>query len=101
MTKRQPIAEIGQYASCIPGRIRVGDSMMQMYLSLAPTRVAMLRDHFEQALVILLCRIKVGMQERATVMVAPAVYGFWIFAAPPLHAPFLLRARNALLAVFR
>src|ERR1700691_4661413 len=75
--------------------------VMQMDLRLAPSRVAMLSQNFDQAFVILLRRIKIGVNKRPAFMVAPPVGCLRILATPPLQAPLLLRARNPLLPILR
>src|SRR5580693_6755905 len=75
--------------------------MMEMDLDFAPARVAMLRYHLDQATVVLLRGIKVGVNKWAAVMVPPAVHCFRIFTPPPLQPTLLLGTRNALVTVFR
>src|ERR1700733_6475001 len=72
-----------------------------MNLDLAPTGVAMMRNHLQQAAVVLLRGIKIRMDKRTAVIVTPPVHHFRILAAPPLDAPFLLRARNTLVTAFQ
>jgi len=50
----------------------------------------------EQALVILLGRIEVGMHEGPFIVIAPLVDDFGILAHPEVKAAFLLRTRNPL-----
>src|SRR5450755_864055 len=101
VAKRQPLAEFRQHAPCVIGGVRLRDSVMQMNLDLSPARMAMLRDHFQQSLVVLLRGIEIRMNKGTAIMVAPAIDRFRIFAAPPLDPPLLFWARNPLLTIGR
>src|SRR5450755_1703077 len=76
MAKRQLVAKFREHAPRVLGRVGVRDSMMQMNLDLSPARVAMLRDHFQQAFVVLLRGIEISVNKGTAVMVAPAIDRF-------------------------
>jgi hypothetical protein len=62
---------------------------MQVNLNFPPARAAMLCQAFDVAPVILLRGIKIGMLERMTIAVAPAIGQLGVFPAPALQAAFL------------
>src|SRR5882762_9509620 len=69
--------------------------MMQVDLDLAPPCVTVLGQAVDEALVVLLGRIKVRVAERVSIGVAKGIDRLWIGAAPALETPLLLvRARE-------
>src|SRR5580700_4120861 len=66
MTKCQLIAKLRQHTPRVLRCIRMRNSMMQMDLGFAPTRMAMLGQNLEQALVILFRGIKIGVNKWPT-----------------------------------
>src|SRR6266849_11043926 len=100
MAKGQLVAEFSEDATGIFGGIGLRNSVVQMDLDFSPASVAVIGEHLEQSLVVLLSGIEVGVNKRAAVVVAPVVGNFGIFAHPRFQAALLLGARNALLAVF-
>ena len=100
MAKGQLVAEFGEDAARIFGCVGMRNPVVQMDLDFSPASVAVIGEHIEQALVVLLGGIEVGVNKRATVVVAPAVDNFGIFAHPRFQAALLLGARGALLTVF-
>src|ERR1700677_1956425 len=101
MAKCQPIAEFGEHTACVLSAIRMRRSVMEMDLNFSPTGVAMLGQPLEQALIVLLGRIKIGMQQWAAVVVSPTVENFRVFGRPIFQATLLLRVRDALTAIRR
>ena len=77
------------------------NTVVQMDLDFSPAGVAVIGEHLEQALVILLGRIEVSVVKRAAIVVAPEVDDFGIVANPGFQPALLLGTRGALLAVFR
>src|SRR6266849_10484136 len=100
MAKGQAVAEFSEDAAGIFGGIGLRNSVVQMDLDFSPASVAVIGEHLEQSLVVLLGGIEIGVDKRAAVVVSPAVDYFGIFAHPRFQAAFLLGARYALLAVF-
>src|ERR1700687_837132 len=78
----------------------MGNSVVNMNFNFSPAGLAVVGEHLEQALVVLLGGVEVGVNERAAIVVAPVVDGFGILARPPFQAALLLGARGVLLAVF-
>jgi hypothetical protein len=72
---------------------------VEMNLDFSPAGMAVIGEHIEQALVVLLGGVEVRVDKRTAIGISPAVDHFGIFARPPLHPAFLLRTRGALLAV--
>jgi len=70
--------------------------MMKMDFNLSPPGVAMVRENFQQAFVVLLGWVKIGVDKRMSLRVPPSVRSFWVFCSPPFQTPFLLISRNAL-----
>src|SRR3977135_3503799 len=77
------------------------NTVVQMDLDFSPAGVAVIGEHIEQALVLLLGRIKGSVVKRAPLGVAPSVDDFGILANPRLQPALLLETRGTLLAVFR
>src|SRR5712671_3448720 len=100
MAKGQLVAEFSEDATGIFGGIGLRNSVVQMDLDFSPASVAVIGEHLDQALVVLLGGIEVGVNKRAAVVVSPLVDNFGIFAHPRFQAALLLGARDALLAVF-
>jgi hypothetical protein len=76
-------------------------SVMQVDLNFSPARVTVFGKHLEQSLIVLFSGIEVGVDEGPSIMIAPAVDHFGIFAHPPFQAALLLRERDAFKAVSR
>src|SRR6266436_5613340 len=98
MAKGQLVAEVGEDAAGVFGCVGMRNSVVQMDLDFSPASVAVIGEHLEQTLVVLLGWIEVGVNKRASVVVTPAVGNFGIFAHPRFQAALLLGARNTLLA---
>ncbi len=94
MAKGQPVAVFGEQLASIFGGIGMLHSVMQVNLDFSPTSMAVLGEHLQQTLIILLSGIEVGVSQRTSVVVAPAVDGLGIFAHPPFQAAFLLGTRG-------
>src|ERR1017187_4248619 len=71
-----------------------------MDLNFSPAGMAVLGENVEQALVVLLGGIEVGVDEWAAIVVSPAVDYFGIFSRPPFQAVLLLGTRYRLLSIF-
>src|ERR1700675_1337842 len=100
MAKGQLVAELGEDAAGVFGGIGLRNSVVQMDLDFSPASMAVIGEHLEQSLVVLLGGIEGGGDKRAAVVVSRAVDYFGIFACPRFQAALLLGARYALLAVF-
>src|ERR1700721_838544 len=100
MAKSQLVTVFREQLARIFSGVSMRNAMMKVNLHLAPTGVAMVGEHLDQALVILFGGIKVSVEKRSPVVVAPFVDSFRIFARPPFQAALLLGAWGALLAVF-
>ena len=100
MAKGQPVAEFREQLASVFGGIGMRSSVVQLDLNFSPAGMAVLGEHLEQALVVLLGGIEVGVDKWAAIVVSPAVDDFGIFARPPFQAALLLGTRDALLAVF-
>ena len=100
MARGQPVAEFSEQLARVFGGVGMRNSVVQMDLDFSPASVAVIGEHLEQPLVVLLSGIEVGVNKRAAVVVAPVVGNFGIFAHPRFQAALLLGARDALLAVF-
>src|SRR5208282_3731809 len=98
MLQGQPIAEFSEQPASVLGSVGIGNSVVQMDLDFSPAGMAMLGEHLDQPLVVLLGRVEVGVDKRTAIVVSPAVDDFGIFARPPLQPAFLLRTRGARLA---
>ena len=101
MAKSQLVAVLREQLTRILGRIRMRYAVVQVDFDLSPPGMAVIGQHLEQALVILFGRIKVSVDKRASVVVAPLIDNFWIFARPPFQPSLLLGAWSAFLTVFR
>src|SRR5208282_31260 len=101
MAEGQPVAVFGERLASVVGGVGMVHAVMQVNLDFSPASMAVLGQHLQQALVVLLGGIEVGVDQRTAIMVAPAVDDFGIFARPPFQATLLLVARDALIAVFR
>jgi hypothetical protein len=100
MAQSQSIAKFGEQTTRILSCVRVRDSVMQVDFNFSPTCVAVVGEHFDQVLVILLGGIEVGVNEWSAIVIAKIVDYFRILARPRFEATLLLRPRDALLAVF-
>src|SRR6266851_9443738 len=100
MAKGQAVAEFNEDAAGVFRSVGMWNSVMQMDFDFSPASVAVIGEHLEQPLVVLLSGIEVGVNKRAAVVVAPVVGNFGIFADPRIEAALLLGARDALLTVF-
>ncbi len=92
VAKCELVAKFRQNVPCVLGGIWLRHAVMQMNLDLAPTSMTVIGEHLEQAFIVLLSGIEVGMDERPAIVVSPAIYRLWIFAAPTFQAAFLLGA---------
>jgi hypothetical protein len=99
MAKHQLIAEFGEHTAGVLDAIGTRKSVMQMDLNFSPAGVAMLRQHLNQGLIVLLGGIKIGMDKRAAIVVTPAVDHFRILARPIFQAALLLGVRDALMTI--
>jgi hypothetical protein len=106
MAKGEVVAEFregaacvfGKGAACVFGGVGLRRSVVQVNLDFSPASMAVLGEHLEQALVVLLGGIEVGVDERAAIEITPAVDDFGIFADPRFEAALLLGTRGALRA---
>src|ERR1700675_3498236 len=96
MAKGQLVAELGEDAAGAFGGIGLRNSVVQMDLDFSPASMAVIGEHLEQSLVVLLGGIEVGVDKRAAVVVSRAVDYFGIFACPRFQAPLLVVSRYAL-----
>src|SRR5882757_9072203 len=94
MTKCQAVTKLGQQSTRVFRGVRVVPTMVEMSLHLTPTGMAMIRQHLDQALIVLLCRIEIRMHKRAAVGVTPGIHDLRIFASPPVQSAFLLGPGN-------
>src|ERR1019366_7766948 len=100
MAEGKPVAEFSEQLASVFGGVGMRNAVMQMDLDFSPAGMAVLGEHLEQALVVLLGGIEVGVDEWAAIVVSPAVDYFGIFSRPPFQAALLLGTRDTLLAVF-
>src|SRR5271166_6360158 len=63
---------------------------MEVGFHFAPSGFAVAGQALQQALVVLLGRIKVGVNKRPIFMVTPGIKNHWVFTAPALKAALLL-----------
>ena len=101
MAKGKLVAEFGQLAAGVLSRVGLVHAVVKMNFGFAPSRAAVLGEHLDQFLVILLGGIKVSVDERAAVVIAKALDDFRILAEPDFLATQLFGARNALVAAGR
>src|SRR5260370_35152491 len=99
MAQRQPVAKFSEDAAGVFRSVGMWNSVMQMDLDFSPASVAVIGEHLEQPLVVLLSGIEVGVNKRAAAGVAPVVGNFGIFAHPRFQAALLLGASDTLLPV--
>ena len=100
MAKGKPVAEFGEHMPCTFGSVGMRNSVVEMDFDFAPASVAMVGKHIEQAFVILLRGIEIGVNQRLAIVVSPSVDYFRIFARPPFQTAFLFWPRSALLTIF-
>src|SRR5882672_8355931 len=101
MAIRQMVATLGQHFTRVFGGVGLVPAVMEMNLHFTPSSVAMIGQHFKQALIVLLCRIEISVSQWASIVVAPPIHDFRIFARPPFDPAFLFRARNAISSILR
>ena len=101
MFESQRIAEADERITKIQSRVGNGNPVMQMDFNLTPTRVAMIRQTFEMATIILFGRIKIRVRQGSPVAVAPRFYSFRILATPTLEPSFLLIVGSTRLSIPR
>jgi len=99
MAKGQMVSEFRQCMARVLRGVGLRHAVVEMNFHFSITCMAMFGEHLEQAFVVLLGGIEVGVDERASIMVTPAVDRFRIFAAPGFQAAFLLCSRNALRSI--
>jgi len=101
MAEGKLVTEFDQLPTSVLRSVWLVHSVMKMNFSFAPARMAMLGQHLNQLFVVLLGRIKIGVNQSTTVMVAQLINHLRIFSKPCLLAPQLLVARHALVAARR
>src|ERR1019366_157293 len=94
VAKRQRIAECDQSTAEVFGRVGFRYSVVKMDFDLAPSGMAVLCQHLDEARIVMLCRIEVGVYEWFAIVIAPSVNYLRIFAAPPFQATDLFASLN-------
>jgi hypothetical protein len=98
---RQSIPELEEHALGIFSGIRSLNAVVEMDLDLAPPSLAMLGQTLNQALVVVLGRVKISVAEWPTVGITPRVCHLWVLPAPFLNPALSLVEPSILSRCFR
>src|SRR5690349_20731360 len=75
--------------------VRVRNAVVQVDFDFSPSGMTMIRQAADMPAIVLLSRIKIGVNEGTPVVISPQVDNLRILAAPAFHALFLLAIRRA------
>ena len=82
MAQGQPVAEFSDQLASVLGGVGIGDSVVEMNLDFSPAGMAVIGEHIEQALVVLLGGVEVRVDKRTAIGISPAGRPLWDIRAP-------------------
>jgi hypothetical protein len=82
MLPSQCVSEFHKLAARILRSVGNDNSVVKMNLDLTPTGLAMFCELLDQTAIVLLGRIKIRVNERMAIAIAPSPGQAWVLAAP-------------------
>jgi hypothetical protein len=86
----QSVPEFDKCPMCIFWGVWRSDSVVQMDFDFAPSGTAMIGQSFDQSLVVLFRRIKIGVAKWMPITVTPFIRHIRVFLTPVFNSSFLI-----------